>query len=166
MTSHSDDMAAPDLRSGRSTPTRPTSELRHTQSAGKGGCWTCRVRRKKCDEERENGSCKTCIRLGIECLGWGPKRPEWMRDKEKVVAYKVNIEEQLTRAGLIRGQPRAAYMQPSSSMLPSPQPPAVAGPGPKPDPGAEAALGMDKLSQQSAVNESSSTDNHATNSRC
>lgn len=65
MTSHSDDMAAPDLRSGRSTPTRPTSELRHTHSAGEGGCWyvivtcfrdllltehrafrTCRVRRK------------------------------------------------------------------------------------------------------------------------
>lgn len=59
---------------------------------------TCRVRRKvcvprrvraataltaavqKCDEERvEDDSCKTCRRLGIQCLGWGPKRPDWMR---------------------------------------------------------------------------------------
>lgn len=61
---------------------------------------TCRLRRKvcllslaqnkravpiflglqKCDEERVDGdSCKTCKRLGIKCLGWGPRRPDWMR---------------------------------------------------------------------------------------
>ncbi len=35
---------------------------------------------QKCDEERVEGdSCKTCRRLGIQCLGWGPKRPDWMR---------------------------------------------------------------------------------------
>ncbi|EMD33986.1 hypothetical protein CERSUDRAFT_86751 [Gelatoporia subvermispora B] len=131
MTPTPEDATAPDQRSARSTPTRPASELQRTHSAGKGGCWTCRVRRKKCDEEREGDSCKTCIRLGISCLGWGPKRPEWMRDKEKVAAYKASIKEQLTRAGLIRGQPRAAYMNPGSSVLSSPQPPAVAGPGPQ-----------------------------------
>ncbi|RPD53062.1 hypothetical protein L227DRAFT_421287 [Lentinus tigrinus ALCF2SS1-6] len=30
---------------------------------------------QKCDEEREGDSCKTCLRLRIMCLGWGPKRP-------------------------------------------------------------------------------------------
>lgn len=34
---------------------------------------------KKCDEQREGDSCHTCNRLKIKCLGWGPKRPDWMR---------------------------------------------------------------------------------------
>ena len=61
----------------------------------------------------------------ITCLGWGPKRPDWMKvsteyggmdrlqiantdfqEKKNVDAYKASIEAQLTRAGLIRGQPR------------------------------------------------------------
>lgn len=49
-----------------------------------GGCAAYRyvlilVQIQKCDEEREGDSCKTCLRLRIQCLGWGPKRPEWMR---------------------------------------------------------------------------------------
>ncbi|KAH8812836.1 fungal-specific transcription factor domain-containing protein, partial [Xylogone sp. PMI_703] len=39
------------------------------------GCWTCRLRRKKCDETRP--VCTTCISLELECHGYGP-RPEWM----------------------------------------------------------------------------------------
>jgi hypothetical protein len=72
---------------------------------------TCRVRRKKCDEQREGDSCKTCKRLTIKCLGWGPKRPDWMRDKKAVDEYKASIKAQLSRAGLIRGQPRLNPMQ-------------------------------------------------------
>lgn len=34
---------------------------------------------QKCDEQRVGDSCQTCIRLRIDCLGWGPKRPAWMR---------------------------------------------------------------------------------------
>lgn len=34
-----------------------------------------------------------------------------MRDREQVAAYKAYVKEQLTRAGLIRGHPRAAYTQ-------------------------------------------------------
>ncbi|OCH93068.1 hypothetical protein OBBRIDRAFT_381076 [Obba rivulosa] len=116
----------------KATPTtgfRPHSTSQSVYTSGKGGCWTCRLRRKKCDEEREGNACKTCNRLGIFCLGWGSKRPEWMRDKENVAAYKASIKGRLTRAGLIRGQPRAAYMTASSSVLPSPQLPAMAGPG-------------------------------------
>ncbi|KAJ3483891.1 hypothetical protein NLI96_g6000 [Meripilus lineatus] len=97
-----------DQRSTRSTPTRSTVDLTRAQSASKGGCW-------------------------INCLGWGPKRPDWMRDKEKVAEYKAAIKEKLTREGLIRGQPRSAYRQhASSNVVPSQQyqTPAVAGPGP------------------------------------
>ncbi|KAF2719692.1 hypothetical protein K431DRAFT_107910 [Polychaeton citri CBS 116435] len=38
-------------------------------------CWTCRVRRKKC--EPQDGRCGTCFRLGFSCDGYGP-RPVWM----------------------------------------------------------------------------------------
>ncbi|OBZ72171.1 hypothetical protein A0H81_07618 [Grifola frondosa] len=111
-------------RSSRSTPTRAMSDLTRSLSAGKGGCWTCRVRRKvrtphrtaramrmlTCDAPAEvrrgarGDSCKTCLRLKINCLGWGPSGPSGCEcDKEKVAAYKASIKEQLSRAGLIRG---------------------------------------------------------------
>ncbi|KAJ7158512.1 fungal-specific transcription factor domain-containing protein [Mycena filopes] len=98
--------------SARSSPHRYPVDLARSGSASKGGCWTCRLRRKKCDENRQGNSCRTCIRLTIQCLGWGPKRPEWMRDKQAVEAYKADIKAQLTRAGLIRGQPRSSLLSP------------------------------------------------------
>ncbi|KAI0649400.1 fungal-specific transcription factor domain-containing protein [Trametes meyenii] len=116
--------------SSRGTPTRFMSDLTRSSSAGKGGCWTCRVRRKKCDEEREGDSCKTCLRLRIKCLGWGPKRPDWMRDKEKVAAYKADIKDQLSRMGLIRGQPRQPWHA-TGLAASQPSTPGVAGPGPQ-----------------------------------
>ncbi|KAG8750272.1 hypothetical protein FRC12_012962 [Ceratobasidium sp. 428] len=62
-------------RSGRSAPPPPSKRVRT-----KGGCLTCRIRRKKCDESREhNGGCETCARLHIECLGYSTKRPEWLK---------------------------------------------------------------------------------------
>ncbi|KAK7211564.1 hypothetical protein V2G26_018742 [Clonostachys chloroleuca] len=39
------------------------------------GCWTCRLRRKKCDEQRP--VCDTCAALCITCH-YGDKKPEWM----------------------------------------------------------------------------------------
>ncbi|GLB40340.1 putative fungal specific transcription factor [Lyophyllum shimeji] len=113
-----DDYDSPSSRSARGTPNRHPTDLPRIPAASKGGCWTCRLRRKKCDEQREGDSCRTCRRLTIECLGWGPKRPEWMRDKQAVEDYKANIKAQLTRAGLIRGQPRAphAHQHPSSAV--------------------------------------------------
>jgi hypothetical protein len=89
-----------------SPPNRLAIDLPRSQPASKGGCWTCRIRRKKCDEQRQGNSCHTCIRLKIDCLGWGSKRPDWMRDKQAVADYKARIKAQLTRAGLIHGLPR------------------------------------------------------------
>ncbi|KAJ3570485.1 hypothetical protein NP233_g4366 [Leucocoprinus birnbaumii] len=93
----------------RSTPSRSSIDLPRAQTASKGGCWTCRLRRKKCDERREGDTCQTCKRLTIKCLGWGARRPEWMRDKKAVDEYKAGIKEQLKRAGLIRGHPRSQF---------------------------------------------------------
>ena len=39
------------------------------------GCWTCRLRKKKCDETHP--SCLRCTALQIACDGYGP-RPYWM----------------------------------------------------------------------------------------
>ncbi|KAG1821621.1 fungal-specific transcription factor domain-containing protein [Suillus subaureus] len=99
----------------RETPNRMPVDLPRGGLTGRGGCWTCRLRRKKCDEQREGNSCHTCKRLRIDCLGWGTRRPEWMRDKKAVEDYKAGIKAQLTRAGLIRGQPKSSILQATST---------------------------------------------------
>lgn len=55
-----------------------------------------------------------------------------MRDKQAVEAYKAGIKAQLSRAGLIRGQPRCSFVCPSSDPLIPPQssPPPSHLPGP------------------------------------
>lgn len=53
-------------------------------SRSRNGCYTCRIRKKKCDEKRP--ICMNCSSRGIECHGFGP-RPRWMlgvsRDAEE-----------------------------------------------------------------------------------
>lgn len=102
-------------QSDHGTSSQYQTDIHRVSPGSKGGCWTCRLRRKKCDEQREGDSCRTCKRLAIECLGWGPKRPDWMRDKAAVDAYKANIKAILTRAGRIRGQPRSSVHGTSAS---------------------------------------------------
>ncbi|WVQ76103.1 hypothetical protein IAR50_005743 [Cryptococcus sp. DSM 104548] len=73
---------------------------------GKTGCYSCRLRRKRCDEAKP--ICATCERLGIECMGYGTKRPGWLRDKES--AHKA--KEQIKQTTLKRSQ--APTRKPSS----------------------------------------------------
>ncbi|ODN82288.1 hypothetical protein L202_02568 [Cryptococcus amylolentus CBS 6039] len=58
---------------------------------GKTGCYSCRLRRKRCDEAKP--ICATCERLGIECMGYGTKRPGWLRDKESAQKAKEQIKQ-------------------------------------------------------------------------
>ncbi|OCF37396.1 hypothetical protein I316_00517 [Kwoniella heveanensis BCC8398] len=58
---------------------------------GKTGCITCRLRKKRCDEAKP--VCATCTRLGIECMGYGAKRPKWLREKDNAKKAKQNIKE-------------------------------------------------------------------------
>ena len=44
------------------------------------GCWTCRVRKKKCDEGYP--LCSSCNIRGLTCYGYGPK-PDWMDGGQK-----------------------------------------------------------------------------------
>ncbi|KAF7350844.1 C6 transcription [Mycena sanguinolenta] len=66
-----------------------------------GGCWTCRVRRQKCDEHDCHpdmpNHCRICLRLWLPCLGWSTRRPEWMHDKDALIMFKNYINEQLKR---------------------------------------------------------------------
>lgn len=70
----------------------------------KTGCYTCRIRRKKCDErQNEDGECQTCVRLHVECLGFGNKRPEWLRENSKVLDMRERIKQFLAAQGMIKG---------------------------------------------------------------
>ena len=62
------------------------------------GCWTCRLRKKKCDENHP--SCFRCTSLQIACDGYGP-RPYWMDrgDLQREQArYKTHIIAQFKSA--------------------------------------------------------------------
>ncbi|KAH8598682.1 fungal-specific transcription factor domain-containing protein [Bisporella sp. PMI_857] len=54
------------------------------------GCWTCRVRRKKCDEMRP--ICKLCQSLRITCHGYSDNRPEWMDNEDDKKAVIGNLK--------------------------------------------------------------------------
>ncbi|CAO2648883.1 Nn.00g098320.m01.CDS01 [Neocucurbitaria sp. VM-36] len=56
----------------------------------KQGCWTCRLRKKKCDERRPH--CSNYQTLSITCYGFGPK-PEWMDNGEKEKAVANSLKE-------------------------------------------------------------------------
>src|SRR6201747_2843254 len=56
----------------------------------KQGCFTCRLRKKKCDEGRPH--CSTCESLSITCYGFGP-RPDWMDRGEKQRAIANGIKQ-------------------------------------------------------------------------
>ncbi|KAF8589457.1 hypothetical protein K439DRAFT_1645074 [Ramaria rubella] len=91
----------------------------------KSGCYTCRIRRKKCDEQPDrDGNCQTCVRLRLECLGFGAKRPDWMRENNSVQELREKIKQFLASQGMIKGHSgggvRPADQDPASSSTMSP----------------------------------------------
>lgn len=56
----------------------------------KHGCWTCRLRKKKCDERRPK--CSLCESHMITCHGYGP-RPEWKDNAEAERALLKELKE-------------------------------------------------------------------------
>ncbi|KAF9052439.1 hypothetical protein BDZ89DRAFT_1005369 [Hymenopellis radicata] len=76
------------------------------QIRAKSGCYTCRIRRKKCDEERHpDNRCGACTRLNIQCLGFGPKRPDWLKEKQPLIIQR--IKEHLAGNGKMKNQASA-----------------------------------------------------------
>ncbi|KAH3665893.1 hypothetical protein OGAPHI_004082 [Ogataea philodendri] len=62
--------------------------IRNRAPRSKNGCWTCRLRRKRCPEQRP--VCSECVRLGLECDGYTVERPAFMRNSN---AAKGKMEE-------------------------------------------------------------------------
>ncbi|KAF2014972.1 hypothetical protein BU24DRAFT_423891 [Aaosphaeria arxii CBS 175.79] len=62
------------------------------------GCWTCRLRRKKCDERQP--VCDGCSSLQITCH-YGSDKPEWMdggaRQEQMVASIKREVRDQAYR---------------------------------------------------------------------
>lgn len=67
--------------------------FRSTGSRSKSGCWTCRLRRKKCSEDKPE--CKDCLRLGLACDNSDQPRPEYMNDK-KIAKKKMDEIKAIT----------------------------------------------------------------------
>ncbi len=71
---------------------KPTVAIRSTH-----GCWTCRIRKKKCDEV--SPGCRRCASVNIECH-YGPK-PSWIENpllgKEELQRIKVVVRESASR---------------------------------------------------------------------
>ncbi|KAK6347250.1 hypothetical protein TWF696_007322 [Orbilia brochopaga] len=92
------------------------------------GCWTCRFRKKKCDEARPE--CEQCSHLRLICDGYDAQ-PIWMKDQAKAAEKKKEIKNQMVRRSRRRkksqqdpNKPQQSSQRPqsppkSSSTLPS-----------------------------------------------
>ncbi|KAH8690753.1 fungal-specific transcription factor domain-containing protein [Talaromyces proteolyticus] len=71
---------------------------RHGSTRSSNGCWTCRLRRKKCDENYP--VCETCTALHITCH-YSQDKPEWMdggsKQEEMAMRLKRQVKEQFHR---------------------------------------------------------------------
>ncbi|KAI0457196.1 fungal-specific transcription factor domain-containing protein [Xylaria acuta] len=72
---------------------------RHTSTIRSfNGCWTCRLRRKKCDERRP--VCEICASLHIACH-FGQEKPEWMdggaRQEQMAARFKQEVKDNAHR---------------------------------------------------------------------
>jgi len=80
-------------------------------SRSKNGCWTCRLRRKKCDETHP--VCRACAFRNATCHGYGPQ-PYWMDGGELEETELVKIKEVVRQS--YRARRRLRTDQPSSSI--------------------------------------------------
>jgi hypothetical protein len=87
--------------------------LGETRSTG--GCWTCKLRKKKCDEAKP--ACAICCSLNLECSGYGSK-PDWMdagaKEKEMVAKMGHTVKE-------ASSQKKRIAMRKRQGQLPSPE---------------------------------------------
>ncbi|KAG6256893.1 hypothetical protein E4U49_006845, partial [Claviceps purpurea] len=75
----------------------------------KQGCWTCRLRKKKCDEGRPQ--CSSCDALQITCHGYGPK-PLWMDNGERERAMVDDFKRKIRMAARHKRQRSPAVRLP------------------------------------------------------
>ncbi|GME99760.1 unnamed protein product [Ambrosiozyma monospora] len=85
-----------------------------SSARSKNGCWTCRLRRKRCPEQRP--VCSECVRLGLTCDGYDIERPAFMKSeslaKEKMAHIKAITSAHKKKARL--GGPRKLHDEKST----------------------------------------------------
>ncbi|KAF4440342.1 hypothetical protein F53441_12290 [Fusarium austroafricanum] len=73
---------------------------------GRRGCWTCRIRHRRCDESVPN--CTECSSRYITCHGYDLEPPEWMSDdrllQEELRRIKVAVKENFRRVKTIQNR--------------------------------------------------------------
>ncbi|KAI0206420.1 fungal-specific transcription factor domain-containing protein [Astrocystis sublimbata] len=99
-------------------------DLNATSGAGKtshrsfNGCWTCRLRRKKCDEQHP--VCDGCDALNLTCY-YDQEKPSWMDGG----ARQEEMAEYLKRKVKERGHRRFVNVAPIAKTGPTYQPPSL-----------------------------------------
>ncbi|KAJ5086041.1 C6 transcription factor [Penicillium argentinense] len=87
------------------------------------GCWTCRVRHRKCD--LETPSCKECADRHVHCHGYGPK-PAWMdgglEEKKEKSRIKAAVKENFCHVKKMQGRARRRANELSRSSFKTPTP--------------------------------------------
>jgi hypothetical protein len=78
--------------------------LMPTRAGPLSGCWTCRLRRKKCDGFRP--VCRACTALEIVCHS-EPEKPEWMDDATKQREMREVLKRKIKMGTTIRREARA-----------------------------------------------------------
>lgn len=73
--------ASPRVFRGLDKKSRPEMREFTRLPRSKTGCWTCRLRRKKCPEEKPH--CSQCSRLQLRCDGYGIDKPAFMYEKNE-----------------------------------------------------------------------------------
>ncbi|KAI1066946.1 hypothetical protein LB507_011357 [Fusarium sp. FIESC RH6] len=73
---------------------------------GRRGCWTCRIRHRRCDESVPN--CEECRSRHITCHGYDLDAPEWISDDrlllEELRRIKVAVKENFRRVKTIQNR--------------------------------------------------------------
>ncbi|KAL1961390.1 hypothetical protein VTO42DRAFT_118 [Malbranchea cinnamomea] len=90
------------------------------------GCWTCRLRRKKCDEKEP--ICSPCLGLGLTCHR-SRQKPVWMDGGAREKAERVRVKMAVAKAVKKRRKAMGAHYRNCNSGPPksAPEPPSVAG---------------------------------------
>ncbi|EEA26554.1 hypothetical protein TMatcc_005168 [Talaromyces marneffei ATCC 18224] len=80
------------------------------------GCWTCRLRRKKCDERHP--VCQLCHTLAIPCYGYGPK-PDWMDGGDVEKSQIESLKQTVRYTSRQRDRARSQQLRSQNQAIPS-----------------------------------------------
>jgi len=105
------------LSTGVQTSMRIANTLSINMNRSSNGCWTCRLRRKKCDEQRP--VCNECLTLHISTCNYGDK-PAWMDGgvKQEAMAEQIKNEVKQQAPYRRRYKPESAADSNSNISIP------------------------------------------------